>query len=99
MKPDEMEALDKDIYNAQQMIKNFPVVQSDSHLARNLPSFSNTEQFTFEGQFKEFPPPAGEEMFQGRKPTATVSSESNTANFRGGAKSSKSPIRSVYSSK
>ena len=99
MKPDEMEALDKDIYNAQQMIKNFPVVQSDSHLARNLPSFSNTEQFTFEGQFKEFKPPSGEEMFQGRKPTATVSSESNTANFRGGAKSSKSPIRSVYSSK
>ena len=48
-----MEALDKDIAHAQQMIKNFPVVQSDSHLARALPSFSNTEQFTFEGQFKE----------------------------------------------
>ena len=38
----DLDALDKDIANAQRMIRDFPVVQSEAHLNKHtFPSFSN----------------------------------------------------------
>ena len=38
----DLDALDKDIANAQRMIRDFPIVQSEAHLNKHtFPSFSN----------------------------------------------------------
>ena len=101
----DLDALDKDIANAQRMIRDFPVVQSEAQLNKHtFPSFSNPKDeeqlLNFEAQKNASAPMSPPEMFDARQSSAA--SGHHTAGFREGvkSKSSKSPaIRSTYSSK